>query len=103
MLQRQQLEQPQIQNTEPEDQKTLSQAQDSTNQEEPNNESVMIKGDFRNHVPWQKYRERIELDGVGDIELKEPNPEILSVLVTRLSKERIIQQLFSAEITHREA
>lgn len=76
VLQRQQLEQPQIQNTEPEEQKTLSQAQDSTNQEEPNNESVMIKGDFRNHVPWQKYRERIELDGVGDIELKEPNPEI---------------------------
>lgn len=76
VLQRQQVKESQTQEAEPEEQQTLSQAQISTNQEESNKDSFMIKGDLRNHVPWQKYRERIDLDGIGDIELKEPNPEI---------------------------
>lgn len=53
---------------------TLTQRSESSAPEA--DERVMIKGDLKNHIPWQKYREKIDLNGVGDIELKEPNPEI---------------------------
>jgi len=71
VLQRKQSKEPEQQ-----EEKTISQSQNSTNPQKDKPKNIFVKGRKKNHVKWQRHRDRIDLDGVGDIELKEPVPEL---------------------------